>query len=434
MLPADCCGAVFKSATSSRSLAIERVSHPYDTQTRYIAGSENTPQKRGRYMSLASEEMRNSQKKASWLPSSWGVRFAIAVIGSVIAWWWQIRWINGVPIPADSTTGGVILRSAPVFLCSLMGIIFPLWALLLLTKVLTPDRKWRNILSSILLLSFSAWIINALLKDWFGSEHGGSVRWLILIALIAAVLLYPLPIMRMKRKAVQLVTLGDYDGALRISRTWLRSKVYGRPFQGWIMSNAGRYSEALELLRDSAFDEEGRPLLKSLHLYFYAVTLMNEERYSEAQALLEAAVLVRQKTEDNFRFSLAECLLSQGKDTSLACELVELVMANRNRNTPSIQERTFLAQCMAIHAWALASCGRREEAKARLAEAFVESNSLSKDDLAALMLIKGEAWKALNDSETARLAFKQALALFPYGSIAMQARKALAKLGENVHE
>ncbi len=200
------------------------------------------------------------------------------------------------------------------------------------------------------------------------------------------------------------------------------------------MLQAGRYSEALELLKDSAFDEKGRPQLKSLHLYFYAVALLSEEKYSEAQLLLEAAVLVPQKIEGYFRFSLADCLLSQNKEAGRACELVEQVMAKLKRKTQSAQERIFLAQCMAVHAWALASCQRREEAKAGLQDAFTESSSMGKDDLAGLLHLKGVTLQALGDNETARAAFEQALALFPYGSIAMLARRALAKLGENVHE
>ena len=138
---------------------------------------------------------------------------------------------------------------------------------------LTRSGKRGNILSLVLVLSFSVWILNSLSKDWFGT-HGGSLGWKFLAVFIAAILLYPLPIMRMKRKAVASATLGDYDEALRISRKWLRTETYGRKFQGWIMLVAGRYSEALELLKDSAFDEKGHPLLKSQYLYYYAIALM----------------------------------------------------------------------------------------------------------------------------------------------------------------
>jgi hypothetical protein len=385
-------------------------------------------------MSLASIETENSGKRASWLPLSWSVRFTIAVTGSVIAWGWRICWAYGIYIPAMNTPRGAILPVAALVLCSTMSIMLPLWALLLLTKVLTRSGKWGNILSSVLLLSFTAWIMNALFKDWFGTQHGGSLRSLCLIVIVAAILLYPLPIMRMKRKAVALATQGDYDEALRISKRWLRTETYGRKFQGWIMLVAGRYSEALELLKDSAFDEKGHPLLKSQYLYYYAIALMSEEKYSEAQSLLEAAACASQKSEDYLRFSLAECLLSQNKEANRALDLVEQVRGNLSRKSHSRQDRLRLAQCNAIGAWALAACGRREEAETRLQEAFAESDSFSKDELAGLLNSKGSALLALGDCERSRAAFQQALAVFPYGSIVMFARRELAKIGENVHE
>lgn len=386
-------------------------------------------------MSVTDIDTRNDHSKTSWFRLSWGIRLTIALTGSAIAWWGQIHWSGGVSIPAGSSTSGVALLIALPFLCSVMGIMLPLWALLLITERLTSAGTWGKILSSVLLLSFSGWIVNALLSNWLGrTPSSGSLRWMILIALAVVILLIPLPIMRMKRKAVALVAQGDYDGALRISRVWLRSKVYGRPFQGWIMLQAGRSVEALELLRDSAFDQKGKPLLTTLHLYFYALTLMNEERYSEAQPLLEAAVQVRQKLQESFRFSLAECLLSQNKEANRAFELAEQLVANRNRNSSSIRERFFMAQCASLRAWALASSGRREEAQASLDRDLLDSNSFGKEDLAGLLFLRGQTWKALDDRKAACEAYKQALVLFPFGINAVLARNALVRLGENDDE
>src|ERR1700733_5571005 len=122
---------------------------------------------------------------------------------------------------------------------------------------LTESGKQGNIWSFLLMLSVAVWILNSLSKGWFGTQHRGSLGWILLAVFIVGILLYPLPLMWMKRKAVASATLGDYDEALRISRRWLREKTYGRSFQGWIMLVAGRYSQALELLKDSAFDEKG---------------------------------------------------------------------------------------------------------------------------------------------------------------------------------
>lgn len=379
------------------------------------------------------------EEKSSRVKLSWGVRFTIAVAGSGIVLSWQYGWIHGMHLPAVSpaTPGGVILLSALVLLYSALCITFPLWALSLLARKLTKAGRWGSTVASLLLLSYIAWILNSLSKGWLGAHHSGSLRWLFLIAPIAAILLYPLPIMWMKRKAIAAAGLGDYDEALRISRRWLRTETYGRKFQGWIMLAAGRYSDALELLKDSAFDEMGHPLLKSQYLYYYATALMSQEKYSEAQPLLEAAVLASQKKGDYLRFSLAECLLSQNKEASRALDLVEQVRVNlsgkSHSNSHSNPHRLRLAQCNAIGAWALAACGRQEEAETRLQEAFAESDSFSKEEIAGLLNSKGSSLQALGDSERSSAAFQQTLAVFPHGSIAMFARRELAKLSENAH-
>jgi len=285
-----------------------------------------------------------------------------------------------------------------------------------------------------LVLAFLVWILNSFSKGWFGSHHGGPLGWIVLAAVVVAILLYPLPLMWMKRKAVALATRGDYDEALRISRKWLQTETYGRKFEGWIMLVAGRHSEALELLKDSVFDETGHPYLKSEYFYYYVIALMEEKKYSQAQPLLEAAVLESQKNSVYLRFSLAECLLFQNKQAERALELVEQVRGDLNRVPPPKRDRLRLAQCGVIGAWALAASGRRQEALTRLDGAFSQSDSFAKDDFAQLLNSKGVVFEALGDNGKARASFQQSLAVFPYGSIAMSAREGLAKLGERVHE
>ena len=197
------------------------------------------------------------------------------------------------------------------------------------------------------------------------------------------------------------------------------------------MLEAGRYSEAVELLKDSVFDEKGHPLLKSQYLYYYAIALMGEERYSTAEPLLDAAVHA-QKTADYLSFSLAECLLSQHKEAKRAFDLLEQVRINLTKNSGSNQHRLRLAQCNAISAWSLAACGRREEAETRLREALAEPDSFSKDELAGLLNSKGSVLRELGDSEGSRAGFEQALAVFPYGSTAIFARRSLTQLLEGV--
>jgi tetratricopeptide (TPR) repeat protein len=293
--------------------------------------------------------------------------------------------------------------------------------------------KPRTILPFVLVLSFLVWFLNSVSNGWFGLQHG-RFGWIFLGLFVAGIMLYPLPLMRMKRKAIAAVTQGDYDQALEISRRWLRSETYGNKFQGWIMLAAGRYSEAVELLKDGAFDETGRPLLNSEYFYYYAVALMSEEKYSKARHLLEEAVASCHDDGYYLRLSLAECLLSQNKEPERALGLIMEVRTSLNKKSHTKSKRLISAQCSAIGAWALAACGRREDAKKTLQDAFAESDSFSKDDLAGLLNSKGWACQALGDNERSRAAFQEALATFPHGSIAVLARRELARLGEQVHK
>ena len=197
------------------------------------------------------------------------------------------------------------------------------------------------------------------------------------------------------------------------------------------MLQAGRYREALDLLKDSAFDEKGRPRLTNVNLYFYAVALMNEDRNAEAQELLEAAIQVPQKM-DYFRFALADCLLSQNKDASRACELVEQVMANLKKKRNAAQQRTFMAHCIAVRAWALACCGRREESETRLQEALSGSKGFEAREVAALKTVAGVTWQTLGDLKRARAAFQEAAKLYPHGDVGLRARRKLAELGAEI--
>jgi len=343
----------------------------------------------------------------------------------------EYSWRNGIPFPGVSTPSERLWQLAPFFLVSVFSILFPLWTLFLLVEVLSRNGNWGRVVSTLALLSFSVYMLNSILTDRLDSKGAGSIRWICLIAFVAAILVAPLPIMLMKRRVVKLATQGDYDRALRISKIWLRTKVYGRPFRGWIMLQAGRYSEALDLLKDSAFDEKGRPRLTNVNLYFYAVALMNEDRNAEAQELLEAAIQVPQKM-DYFRFALADCLLSQNKDASRACELLEQVMANLKKKHQSAKQRTIMAHCIAVHAWALACCGRREESEARLQEALSRSKGFEAREVAALQHLAGVTWQTLGDLERARAAFQEAAKLYPHGDVGLRARRKLAELGAEI--
>jgi Flp pilus assembly protein TadD len=89
-----------------------------------------------------------------------------------------------------------------------------------------------------------------------------------------------------------------------------------------------------------------------------------------------------------------------------------------------------MAQCMALHAWALAANGQSERAESALQEPFADSAALSPPDLAGLLQLRGSAWRALGKPELAREAFQQAMAACPYGSNAMLSQQNLALTGK----
>jgi tetratricopeptide (TPR) repeat protein len=364
---------------------------------------------------------------------NWGVRFAIAVSGAVVSWWLSVSLLNNLSLPGVSTLGERLWQMAPLILGQLIALAFTGWAVFLFFDGLSRLGKWGTVFGVALGLPFSIFVSNALLNDWFKRGHSDLLRWLFWIAPVALILLYPLPIMWMKRRAVASVTQGDYERALKISRVWLRSKVYGLPFQGWIMLQAGRYTEAEALLKRGAFDEKGLPLLTSNNFYFFVLTLMNQERYTDAQELLEAANRVPQKG-DHFQFALAECLLSSNKEPGRALELIDQVMSNLKKEYEPVRDRMHMAQCTALHAWALAACGQSERAEAGLQEAFADVAALSPPDLAGLLQLKGSSWQALGKPEMAQEAFQQAMAVFPYGSNAILSQQNLALTGETSDE
>lgn len=378
-------------------------------------------------MSLAVGESKVGNSKRSWLPKIWGARFAIAVTGTIVFWWLSIILINGRTISRGQTLNQILWQMAPFFLVQLISLFFTFWTVFLFFTGLNRLGKLGNVLVILLGIPFCVFVANALFNDWFGPEHNTWLRWLFWAVPIAAILLYPLPIMRMKRKAVGLVMEGDYEQALRISKKWLRSSVYGRPFQGWILLEAGRYNEAKTHLRDAAFDGQGKPQLTNVSLYYYVVALMSEDKYSEAQELLEAAIRVPQKGE-HLRLALVDCLLSQNIEASRACEMVERIITTLEKRPKSDSQPTFMAECMAFHALALACCGRSNEAEARLQEALSGSTGFTKRDLAVLQQIAGRIKQALGDTKGAKAAFEGVIALHPHGDINLCARRKLLEL------
>jgi tetratricopeptide (TPR) repeat protein len=234
---------------------------------------------------------------------------------------------------------------------------------------------------------------------------------------------------QVKRQVLKLKAQGDFDGALRLDKRFSWIPGYGTSLEGVILFSAGRYHEAQALMKPLAFDRNGQPKLRSMELYIYTLALINDGRAADAQELLDAAVRVPQRA-GNFHVSLATCLLSQNKDEERARELLEQAMSNWPEASGRYEARADLMRRIARYAWALAACGRREDAKAKLQESFAGADGFRDGDMAGLHYFAGETWRVLGDTSKSRAAFKEAMKLSPTGSAGMSAKKGLAKLAD----
>lgn len=210
---------------------------------------------------------------------------------------------------------------------------------------------------------------------------------------------YPRAIVWLRRWTYRLARRGKYDMALRLNRMWRYFPLYGNSLEGSILFSAGRYSDVLAFLKPLAFDEDGKPRLTSTALYTYALALVNSEHEAEAEVLLEAAVRVRQKPA-TMQVALATCLLTQNKEPERACKLMEQALAAPQSRISAYSQRADYARRIGRYAYALAACGRRQEAEARIQEAFNEAAGLNNSDLAGVHYFVGEARRSL--SETAK--------------------------------
>jgi len=234
-------------------------------------------------------------------------------------------------------------------------------------------------------------------------------------------------LMQVKRRVLRLTQQGDFDEAMQVDKQYSWIPGYGTPLQGTVLFGAGRYAEAQALLKPLAFDANGKPLLTSNAYYIYALSLVNDGRAAEAQVLLEAAVRVPQRN-GAFHVALATCLLSQDKDAERARELMEQAMSNWPDTSTQYESRADQMRRLGRYAWALAACGRRSEAEAKLQEAFAGTTGFRDGDLAGVQYFAGETWRVLGETTKARAAFNEAMRLSPTGAAWTSAKKGLAKL------
>jgi len=234
-------------------------------------------------------------------------------------------------------------------------------------------------------------------------------------------------LMQVKRRVLRLTQQGDYDEALRVDKQYSWIPGYGTALQGTVLFGAGRYAEAQALMKPLAFGANGNPLLTSNAFYIYVLALVNDGRTAEAQVLLEAAVRVPQRN-GAFHVALATCLLSQDKDAERARELMEQAMSNWPDTSNQYESQADRMRRLARYAWALAACGRRAEAEAKLQEAFAGADGFRSGDLAGVQYFAGETWRVLGEMSKARAAFNEAIRLSPTGAAWTSAKKGLAKL------
>jgi tetratricopeptide (TPR) repeat protein len=257
----------------------------------------------------------------------------------------------------------------------------------------------------------------------------GEIKLALLIAPIALLFIVGAGFSSVKRRILKLKAQGNYDEALRVDKQYSWIPGYGTPLAGVILFSAGRYAEARALMKPLAFEADGKPRLTSVALYTYALALENDGRSAEAQELLEAAVKVPQQS-GVFHVALAVCLLDQNKDAERARELLEQAMSDWPVKLDRYEARADQMRRLGRYAWALAACGRREDAKAKLQEALDGATGFRSGDMAGLQYFAGETWRVLGEMEKARAAFKEAMRLSPNGASFTSAKKGLAKLVE----
>ncbi len=250
-----------------------------------------------------------------------------------------------------------------------------------------------------------------------------------IIALVAASVLLQ-AIVWSQHVVSDLTAQGKYDWALWLARVLFWVPGLPRLLKGWVLLEAGRFREAQDELKAFAFGRDGKPVLENWSLYLYATALLFDEEYAAAEELFQAA-LQAPRHYFAFQYGLVDCLLLQHKEPTRAIELISQVLSDPAEQYMLAQRRSVRAQSLALFAWALAVCGKKTDAEARLLEAFAESSSLGERSLASLMQLKGLTLKSLGDLEAARTAFNESLQLFPFGASAITARRRLTELDEN---
>ena len=222
---------------------------------------------------------------------------------------------------------------------------------------------------------------------------------------------------------------GDFDHAVRMDQIFSHFPAYGTSMKGLFLVQDGRYADAQALLKPRAFDGYGKPLFLRPEFHWYLIALVNDGSPEVAEPLLEEAIH-RCHPARRFKLTLASCLLDRRKNPERACELIEQIIKERPEKLHDERYPLDAANLIARHSWALAACGRRLEAQARIEEAMQRLPTLDYWDAACFLYFIGEAWNALGDFVQARKALQLSIDILPRGEMAIASRKALAKIAE----
>jgi tetratricopeptide (TPR) repeat protein len=282
----------------------------------------------------------------------------------------------------------------------------------------------RKMWNKVAFWSYFTFIALAMISPLSSTE-----KTIVFVSSVALLLIYAKVLSRVRLWIYFVGKRGEFDRALRLNCQFAWIPGYGDSLEGPILFNAGRYREAQSFLEPLAYDAKGEPRLTSLEFYTYALALNNDGREAEAEKLLEAAVQVPQRTK-GIHVALASCLLSQKKDPERACGLMEQALAATDLQSTSYGRDSDRMTRIALYAWALAACGRRPEAEARMQEALAGAASLKDAERAGVLYFAGEAWRAMGEWRKARATFQEALMLSPEGPAATGSQKALKRMRE----
>jgi tetratricopeptide (TPR) repeat protein len=249
----------------------------------------------------------------------------------------------------------------------------------------------------------------------------------ILLGVFALFIGYSVTVSRLRMRIYKIGHDGENERAMQVDQRWAWLPGYGRSLKGILLFNAGRYHEAIDFVAPFAFDLHGNPRLATVDLYVYALALGNDGRLAEAQPYLENSISVSAKP-DSFRVALAVNLLEQKKEPQRALQLLEQAMATPPVQSTAYGQQADTAKRTMRYAWALSSCGRKQDAETQIQLAFRQAAGLHDSDLADLHYLAGEALKAAGANANSRTEFEESLRLMPTGVSAIASKKALVTL------